>query len=187
VITEKNQLHISTTHPASVKIWDQVADKFVELGTTPLQVSQADLKDKSQNADWIYLDISAPGYVPEHIVLPREAASSQKIRISLKQVEWWNDPSRGLGSRIVQQVGVNFQKIYRSIRQGKFDDALTQVESVIKEYPQTSILYDIRGSIYVLKGSMDSAISSYERSLQLSSDNPETSKILEQLKNKRGQ
>lgn len=181
-IKENAELSISTQTQAQVQIYDQVADKLIDLGQTPFKISQSDLAEKSENADWVYLVVAAPGFVPEHILLPKEASSSQKIRINLKQVEWWNDPSKGLGSRIVQQVGINFQKIYRFIRQGKLDDALTQVESVISEYPQTAILYDIRGSIFVLKGARDSAIGSYERSLQLSSDNPETAKILDQLK-----
>ena len=176
------ELSITTQVPALVQIYDQVADKLIDVGQTPLLLPQSALKDKSENAEWFYFVISAPGFVPEHILLPREASSNQKIKINLKQVEWWNDPTKGLASRIVQQVGSSFQRVYRSIRQGKLDEALNQVDGLIKEYSQTAILYDIRGSIYVLKGDTNSAIGSYERSLQLSSDNPETQKVLEQLK-----
>ena len=179
---EEAQLEISANNEAMVSIYDQETDKIFDLGKTPLKITTSELRERTAKSPWIYLQINAQGFVPENILVPSELRSSQKIRIALKKVEWWNDPSHALSSQIVQQVGRNFQDIYRSIRQGKNDDALNLTDKLITEYPQASILYDIKGSLYLIKGSKAEAISAYERSLQISSDNPETIKLLDQLK-----
>jgi hypothetical protein len=175
-------IEITTTTPATVFYKDQQSEKLVTLGPTPYKISFEELKELSNNSFWNYLIVEAEGYVPEHLILPKEGKSSQKIQLNLKRVEWWNDPSQVLSSKVVQQIGKNFQEIYRSIRQGKNKEALELTDQLIKEYSQASILYDIKGSLHLIEGAREKAISAYERSLQLSYDNAETIKILDQLK-----
>jgi predicted negative regulator of RcsB-dependent stress response len=74
------------------------------------------------------------------------------------------------------------QKIYSHIRQSQLEEALGLTEKLIAEYPHASFFLDLKGSIQVLQGKKTEAISSYERSLQISSDNPETMSILSDLK-----
>lgn len=176
-------IDVTTDKQAKVSLWDEKTEKAQELGTTPFQSSYKELFEKSGDHEWISLIVSAPGYVSENIIVPRSQTSALNIKMKLQPIEWWNDTSRAQPSHVINQMGKNLQRIYIIIRQGKLEEAQTIVERLIAEYPLAPFLLDLKGSIQVLKGQKNEAISSYERSLQISSDNPETINILNDLKN----
>ncbi len=178
----ESDLSIQSDKVAKVSLKGPESDELIELGSTPLKLSIQELHDKNKNADWIMLVISAPGHAVEHIILPADASTKINLDLKLKPIEWWNDPSKVVPSQVVNHVGKFIQKIYSHIRQSQLEEALGLCEKLISEFPHTSFLLDLKGSIQVLQGKKAEAISSYERSLQISSDNPETMSILSDLK-----
>lgn len=180
-----SSINIVTDKPAKVSVWDYKSDKNEELGATPFEAKFIDLQKKTEQDEWIYLVITAPGYVTENIIIPANQRANLDIKLKLNPIEWWNDSSKSLPSYVINQIGKQIQKTYINIRQGKLDEALSTVERIIVEYPQAPFLLDLKGSILVLQGKTSDAISSYERSLQISSDNPDTLKILNDLKKER--
>ncbi len=178
-------INIVTDKPAKVSVWDYKSEKNEELGATPFEAKFIDLQKKTEQDEWIYLVITAPGYVTENIIVPANQRANLDIKLKLSAIEWWNDTSKALPSHVINQIGKQIQKTYINIRQGKLDEALSSVERIISEYPQAPFLLDLKGSILVLQGKINEAISSYERSLQISSDNPDTVKILNDLKKER--
>lgn len=178
-------INIATDKPAKVSVWDYKSEKNVELGTTPFEAKFIDLQKKTDQDEWIYLVVTAPGYVTENIIVPANQRANLDIKLKLNAIEWWNDTSKTLPSHVINQIGKQIQRTYINIRQGKLDEALATVERIIAEYPQAPFLLDLKGSILVLQGKNNEAISSYERSLQISSDNPDTVKILNDLKKER--
>lgn len=178
-------INIVTDKPAKVSVWDYKSEKNEELGATPFEAKFIDLQKKTEQDEWIYLVITAPGYVTENIIVPANQRANLDIKLKLNAIEWWNDTSKTLPSHVINQIGKQIQRTYINIRQGKLDEALATVERIIAEYPQAPFLLDLKGSILVLQGKNNEAISSYERSLQISSDNPDTVKILNDLKKER--
>ncbi len=176
------EISISTDKTASVGFWDSTHEKVEELGPAPFKINLKELREKSGQSEWIQLVVQAPGYAPENIILPANQSTAMDLKIKLKPIEWWNDTTKSMSSHVINQMGKIIQKIYINIRQGKLDEALGMTEKLIVEYPQASFLLDMKGSIQVLQGHKSEAISSFERSLQLSSDNPETISILKDLK-----
>lgn len=182
---KKHELNLTTSKPAKVLIVNSKKQNTEELGQTPVKISLNRLNELSENNEWIHLLVSSPGHVTENIVVNSQARTSIDMDIKLQSIEWWNDPQSQLPSQIANQIGKNIQKVYQLIRQSKLEDAFSSVEKLISQYPQAAFFHDLKGSILVLQGKKKEAISSYERSLQISSDNPETLEILSDLK-KRG-
>lgn len=175
------KVEITSDVPASIFLTSSLGTKET-LGKTPLKFS---LKPFSDGGKWLHLEVSSPGYVPENIMLPAETTTDQTVSLKLKPIEWWNDPKEEVSSQVINQIGYELQQIYRKIRQNDQESSLVGVEKLIAHYPFAAILYDIKGSIYILKGQKDLALASYERSLQLSGDNPEILKIINDLKKER--
>lgn len=178
-------INIVTDKPAKINVWDYKSEKNKELGATPFEAKFVDLQKETEQDEWIYLVVSAPGYATENIIVPANQKANLSIKFKLQPIEWWNDSSKSLPSVVINQIGKQIQRTYINIRQGKLDEALSTVEKIIAEYPQAPFLLDLKGSILVLQGKSNDAISSYERSLQISSDNPDTVKTLNELKKNR--
>jgi CubicO group peptidase (beta-lactamase class C family)/predicted transcriptional regulator YdeE len=73
---------------------------------------------------------------------------------------------------------------YRLLYGGKEQDAVEVFEKNVREYPQSSNVYDSLGEAYMKIGKKDLAIQNYEKSLQM---NPKNSNAVEQLKKLKGE
>ena len=178
----KNGISVSTNKAAKISLLDYKTDKLQDLGPTPFQMELKQIQELNDQSEWIYLIVKSPGFVTENILLPANQKLAVDIKLKLQPIEWWNDPSNALPSHIVNQMGRQIQKVYLNIRQGKLEEALNSIEQLIIEYPQAAFFHDLKGTILLLMGKKKDAASSYQRSLQISSDNTETIKILNDLK-----
>lgn len=73
---------------------------------------------------------------------------------------------------------------YRLLYGGKEQDAVEVFEKNVREYPQSSNVYDSLAEAYMKVGKKDLAIQNYEKSLQL---NPKNNNAVEQLKKLKGE
>ena len=78
-----SSINVTTDKQAKVSLWEEKTEKAQELGTTPFQSSYKELFEKSGDAEWISLIVSAPGFVSENIIVPRAQASALNIQIKL--------------------------------------------------------------------------------------------------------
>jgi CubicO group peptidase (beta-lactamase class C family)/predicted transcriptional regulator YdeE len=73
---------------------------------------------------------------------------------------------------------------YRLLYGGKEQDAVEVFEKNVREYPQSSNVYDSLGEAYMKVGKKDLAIENYEKSLQI---DPKNNNAVEQLKKLKGE
>jgi CubicO group peptidase (beta-lactamase class C family)/predicted transcriptional regulator YdeE len=73
---------------------------------------------------------------------------------------------------------------YRLLYGGKEQDAVEVFEKNVREYPQSSNVYDSLGEAYMKVGKKDLAIQNYEKSLQM---DPKNHNAVEQLKKLKGE
>jgi len=73
---------------------------------------------------------------------------------------------------------------YRLLYGGKEQDAVEVFEKNVREYPQSSNVYDSLGEAYMKVGKTDLAIENYEKSLQL---DPKNNNAVERLKKLKGE
>ena len=71
---------------------------------------------------------------------------------------------------------------------GQIQEALDAVETLIKDYPDEALLYNISGACYAGLGQLDTAVKSYEQALTIKPDYAEAHNnldiILKQLSSK---
>jgi CubicO group peptidase (beta-lactamase class C family) len=89
-----------------------------------------------------------------------------------------NTPSSGY---VFSEYDLN-QFGYGLLQQKKTDEALEVFRRNVKEYPQSSNVYDSLGEAYMVAGQADSAIQNYEKSLLLNPKNKNAEAMLEKLK-----
>jgi tetratricopeptide (TPR) repeat protein len=180
-----NYIIVNTSKPA-IMLYNDNGKKIV-IGNTPITMNVNDLVKKYNipTDAWLNFYVESPGYVTESFLLKAPTQKNIEIQINLKPLEWWNDSDKTISSIVVDKLGKNFQIIYSNIREGNLDKAFALTENLLNIYPNAAILYDIKGSIYILKNEIELAIASYERSLQISKDNPDTEQILIKLRKKR--
>jgi hypothetical protein len=178
---QSRSYHIDSNPSSTIKLITSKDQEGVIIGSTPLDIQIDQLNKLSENENWYFLKLERNGYVTENLIIEKKS-NLRTFELKMKPVEWWNDKSSELPSRIAQQIGSTVKEIYRLIRNGSFDDALLKVDLLIKEYPSTAIFYDIQGSLFVLDNQIDLAISSYEKSIKLAPTNKETMSILGELK-----
>jgi len=85
-------------------------------------------------------------------------------------------------SKVNEQILNNLG--YRLLYGGKEQDAVEVFEKNVREYPQSSNVYDSLGEAYMKVGKKDLAIQNYEKSLQM---NPKNDNAVEQLKKLKGE
>ena len=73
---------------------------------------------------------------------------------------------------------------YDSFRGGKFDDAIRIFQKNVREFPESSNVYDSLGEAYAAAGKKDLAIENYEKSVQL---DPKNQNGIDRLKKLKGE
>jgi len=64
----------------------------------------------------------------------------------------------------------NIQSIVALYSNGQIQEALVDIEALVKEFPNSPILYNIRASCYKANGQMDVSIKDYEKAITLKPD-----------------
>ncbi len=92
-----------------------------------------------------------------------------------------------------QNVQVSFQKIAFGVAQAQaqiaaknLDQAITLLNSLVAEFSEVSVLYDLLGNAYYLKKDLDSALANYTRSKSINSENKSTERMIKKILSLRG-
>jgi tetratricopeptide (TPR) repeat protein len=64
----------------------------------------------------------------------------------------------------------NIQSIVALYSNGQIQEALVDIEALVKDFPNSPILYNIRASCYKANGQMDASIKDYEKAITLKPD-----------------
>ena len=70
----------------------------------------------------------------------------------------------------VNPLQAQINSIIELYSSGQIHEALNTVETLIKNYPDEALLYNISGACYAGLGQLDAAVKSYEKSLSLKPD-----------------
>lgn len=168
---------------AKVSIYNPQTRSFDVIGQTPLTISDEDqkLQAATRDADVWAVQISKPGYVVEHVMFDHTSNTNFKLNSNLKANAKWADAEDSVIARVADDLGKDLRDIYRSINNSKYQQAMGKVKILIRRYPKAAIFYDIKGSLHLLRGEKQAAISSYKQSLAIDKDRPETLAALKDL------
>lgn len=182
--SSKKVVRVESLPPgADVSVFDPRTKTYVPVGKTPLAIDK-DTKEFPQElmdeSIWA-MSVARPGHVVENIIFNRKTNPEYDIHLKLRPNAVWADNSSRVYSEMANHVGTAIQEINREIQAGKLDAALKAVGGLIDQYPEAPLFYDIKGSIYLLKGQKGDAVASYQKSLALNPDNVMTQKTLSDI------
>jgi tetratricopeptide (TPR) repeat protein len=168
----------SKPQKAIVYKYQEKSKSFIKLGQTPLEIKGKEF-DKLKN--FSAYKIEKKGFVPEHLIYDKKTKTDLNYLVLLKPVETWSDVDAEVSSKLAGAIAKKVQKINIMVLKKKFDQALKLTQKLVEQYPKAHTFYDIKGSIYLLKGQKKQAIASLKKSLSLNAENPETEKLVQVL------
>jgi tetratricopeptide (TPR) repeat protein len=148
------------------------------LGKTPLQLDATNLPGEGRFSS---LALNKDGHKDQYIFLGRDR-SSENYDISVNLQPQGDDPK-------VTDARSRQEKLAKLLLQGhaltaakKYQEADRVLSALLQEYPHVSAGYDLMGNLAYLQKDLKTALTHYERSLQINPENGETKQMVDRLK-----
>jgi tetratricopeptide (TPR) repeat protein len=91
-------------------------------------------------------------------------------------------PSKSYEISTINHLTKKIQLINSLVAMKKYQDALEEINFLIKKYPKNYVFYDMEGSVYYLQGNQNLALDSFEKSLRLNPKNKEAQSMVDKTK-----
>lgn len=127
------------------------------------------------------LRVEKPGYVTENVVIPTNTMTSTDVQLNLRENHQWISKESKSISKVAEDIAEHLNQINRNINSRSYSEALVVTNKLINKYPETSIFYDIRGSIHLLLNQKEEAKRNFTKSLELNPSNLKTKALLEKI------
>jgi hypothetical protein len=150
------------------------AGQAVKIGQTPLTLTDDQVQNKQ--GGYATVEIRKEGFLPESLLVPTSYLGSE-VKIPSKLEE--NKMSLQCHDQTVamQKLARGTASVQHHIGSAKFNEALNQINPLINEFPNVSVLHDLKGNILYLTKDLMGALGSYDRSYQLDPSNTDTQRI----------
>lgn len=166
-----------------VSIKDAKSTNFQDIGHTPVNVNSSKLK-LLESSEYVTIRLSKEGHISENYLINLKGRNKFRIVGQLNRVADWTVPASEYSSYVANDIISKTQLVNSYVKKGKFNNALQKVDKLLESFPRAAILYDLKGSILLLKGDKGRSIASFQKSLNLNPDNDKTKKVLTKLKGK---
>ncbi|MCB0412766.1 MAG: tetratricopeptide repeat protein [Bdellovibrionales bacterium] len=149
-----------------------------KIGQTPMNISSQTVN--SLPVDSFKIQVKKEGFDTETFVIPKIMFSSSiDISTKLKEdtlAESCKDQNSAIEKAVRSVALVQFH-----IQQKNYLQAESVLSSLILEFPNNSVLYDLQGNVYYLQKNVDAALTAYKQSLKLNPNNPSTRRMVNKL------
>ncbi len=172
-----------TSTPPKANIYQAINGQKKLLGKTPLLLTNVEAEEIGHGLQLLQIQIEKDGYIPENFSVQLGRGQEVKINSTLKSVVDWKDNESPAGAKVLDYFSRELQAANNLIQAKKFPEAHSKLNTLISQYQEVSILYDLQGSLFLLQGQKNQAIKSYEKSLSINPLNLTTRDFLQELKN----
>lgn len=160
--------------------------EFRVIGKTPLTIEDSVVKEwQDSKQDYAIVRVAKSGYVMENLFIDLNGRYKLSFSAQLKALDVWNNKETENSSNAANKVALKVQHINHQIFTKSFQEALTNTENLIEQFPKAHVFYDMKGSILLLMGRKNEALASYQKSLSLNPDNNEAKKMLQRVNGER--
>ena len=170
---------------ANVEIYNHKTDSYEVVGKTPFENTDQKISIPVSllKSDLITIRISQPGFISEQVLLEKSGRPEMKIHANLKSVKSGYDEKEDLSreQNIVNEIAKVVVDIQTLIEEKKIPKAIEKITALVGEFPNSYYLWDLKGSLHYVNGEKGTAISSYEKSVELNPNNLDTKIILKKL------
>jgi tetratricopeptide (TPR) repeat protein len=157
-----SKLSLSSNPPnAEVELISPQDQVVATLGTTPLLLTPDTLSEKQSSGPYV-LRVTKEGYLSREILLVSVNGIQATVNLELRT----NEPVKALNDTV--------ETLFRAqelAQNGEYQAGLTALNDLQKSHPGILAIYEIKGSILMLKGDYVAAAREFQRATQFSPDN----------------
>lgn len=156
--------------------------EFKLIGKTPLTIDDSIVKSWFEaKQEYAVLRVAKSGFVIENLFIDLNGRYKVAYTADLKAIDVWNNKEMEISSNAANRLAVKVQQINHQIFNKNFQEALSNSEVLIEQFPKAHVFYDMKGSILFLMGNKNEAMASYQKSLSLNPDNNEARKMIQRV------
>ena len=182
---QTNQIKLeSSPAGAEVELLNVEKNSYEPLGKTPYVIEGDNVIHFVHSNDLLSIRISKEGFIPEHLLLDRSSNPKVDFHTQLKPAGAALGAATDMKevlSETANVVAAKVQDINANVEAEKFDQALAEINELLAAYPNSYYLYDIKGSVHVLRHEISQARESYRKSLTIQPNNEMTKKALSKI------
>lgn len=177
---------IIQSEPSQAEVFVKVEGKKdkVSLGTTPVEVSEAQIADKlnltPDSSQWVQLILEKKEYSTREILIPsnRWGEMQKVIKLSLP-----NNPDK---STIVNEMLSYFFNAKKFAETKQYDQAHSEIDKILAMDAKSVRALNMKAGIFFLEGKLDEAKKYYRDALTIDPSSSDAIKMLEKIQNKSG-
>ena len=165
----------STPQGAKVVAW-QRGGAATELGTTPLNISQAQAANP--------LELRKEGYSSSFVAVPIDPGYAVDLNIELKKVDLASEMAQMLltdGAPVLDRTLLDFFELQQALRRRDQREFEAVRERLLPKYQSVSMFHVLVGHFFLLREQVEQARAAYRTALKLNPLNTEAQNALERL------
>lgn len=148
------------------------------IGKTPLQVDANSLPSEGR---FNSLTLTKDGHRDHHLLLGRDRGSDN-YDISVNLQAQGDDPKVADARSRQERLAKLLLQAHALTAAKKYQEADRVLGSLLQDYPHISAGHDLMGNLAYLQKDLKTALSHYERSLQINPENSETKQMVDRLR-----
>lgn len=154
----------------------------VVIGQTPMELKPEDFE--KMPSDVLRIGFNKTGYVKEQVFVDSKwFKKSGYVNIKLTPLANWNEAYQDQTAyKYLNDVASLTAEIQAATVKGDYAKAETLGKSLVTRYPRLSVGWNLLGNVYYLQKRMGDALSSYQKSLNLSPDSQDTKDVVNKLR-----
>ena len=150
-----------------------------KIGQTPVRLQARDLDEA--NGRFVTLYIKKEGYQSESVMVPT-GLINKSVEISSKLEEFKLPPQCREQTVTIEKIARGVAQVQILISSNKLYEAQTQLNLLLSDYPDVSVLQDLMGNVQYINKNLDGALVHYEKSLKIDSNNLDTQRMVTKIK-----
>jgi len=153
------------SRPAGAEVFIHVNGKSAKIGVTPFDGDLTEIMKTYAQSNSFMFELKKEGHVPYRVLLARtndvdlELAANLELDPAIDNVKEHDSLMNKLFS------------IQKLVRSRNFQDALEQLSSLEKKYPDLSIIPEMKATTYYMNKDVESALSYYRRAFAVNPEN----------------
>lgn len=167
-----SHISIRSTPPAAkVSVIDVKTQNTKDLGMTPVSMKSSEIVFENSSGPYIFV-VTMPGFLEKRIFIPRFSGEEMDINFALQS---------SVNMAQLNPVINDLFKAQNKANKGQFDEAIALLNPLLEKHPDLASIYEMRGSVYLLKKEAGLALNDFEQAHRLDPANVEVTRVYNML------
>ena len=146
------------------------------IGETPIQIQVQDI-DKKQSSGPYVLRISKDGYAARELIF---------VSLTGLQLDYNFDLKRATAQVETNKIIEGLFEAQSLAQKSEYAKAISKLDELANQFPDIAAVFEMRGSLYILRTEFAAASKDFQRALQLEPESSELKALLKSAQDKGG-